>query len=146
MLLGAIAEPLSLLPLAGITWRVDLKSVYREQAKREKAISPLIKRTGMLSGKPSTLGPQGECVMTTVETVAVVCPNNTLTIQLPSGISPGPHRVVLVIEQEASELSVAKTPAANTSSSEWPFPVIDVGPWPEGLSLRREDMYGDDGR
>jgi hypothetical protein len=26
------------------------------------------------------------------------------------------------------------------------FPVISVGQWPEGLSLRREDMYGDDGR
>jgi len=26
------------------------------------------------------------------------------------------------------------------------FPVISVGQWPEGLSLRREVMYGDDGR
>jgi hypothetical protein len=26
------------------------------------------------------------------------------------------------------------------------FPVISVGRWPEDLSLRREDMYGDDGR
>jgi hypothetical protein len=26
------------------------------------------------------------------------------------------------------------------------IPVVDVGPWPEGLSLRREDMYGDDER
>lgn len=26
------------------------------------------------------------------------------------------------------------------------FPVDDLGPWPESLSLRREDMYGDDGR
>ena len=26
------------------------------------------------------------------------------------------------------------------------FPVISVGQWPEGLSLRRDDMYGDDGR
>jgi hypothetical protein len=26
------------------------------------------------------------------------------------------------------------------------FPVDNLGPWPEGLSLRREDMYGDDGR
>ncbi len=26
------------------------------------------------------------------------------------------------------------------------FPVDDPGPWPDGLSLRREDMYGDDGR
>jgi hypothetical protein len=26
------------------------------------------------------------------------------------------------------------------------FPVDDLGPWPEGLSLSREDMYGDGGR
>ena len=26
------------------------------------------------------------------------------------------------------------------------LPVLDVGPWPEKLSLRREDMYDDDGR
>ena len=26
------------------------------------------------------------------------------------------------------------------------FPVDDVGPWPEGLSLHRADLYGDDGR
>ena len=26
------------------------------------------------------------------------------------------------------------------------LPVHDLGPWPDGLSLRREDMYGDDGR
>ncbi|VFM95169.1 MAG: Protein of unknown function (DUF2281) [Candidatus Kentron sp. G] len=26
------------------------------------------------------------------------------------------------------------------------FPVISVGRWPENFSLRREDMYGDDGR
>ncbi len=26
------------------------------------------------------------------------------------------------------------------------FPVDDLGSWPEGLSLRREDMYGDDER
>lgn len=26
------------------------------------------------------------------------------------------------------------------------LPIHDFGPWPEGVSLRREDMYGDDGR
>ena len=26
------------------------------------------------------------------------------------------------------------------------FPTISVGKWPEDLSLRRDDMYGDDGR
>jgi len=26
------------------------------------------------------------------------------------------------------------------------FPVDDLGSWPEGLSLRRKEMYGDDRR
>ena len=26
------------------------------------------------------------------------------------------------------------------------LPAHDLGPWPEGLSLRREDVYGEDGR
>lgn len=26
------------------------------------------------------------------------------------------------------------------------FPVDDLGPWPEGLTFSREEMYGDDGR
>lgn len=26
------------------------------------------------------------------------------------------------------------------------FPVDDLGPWPDDLTLRREDMYGDDER
>lgn len=26
------------------------------------------------------------------------------------------------------------------------FPVDDLGSWPEGFTLRREDIYGDDGR
>lgn len=37
----------------------------------------------------------------------------------------------------------AKKPAP---SEPLDFPVDDLGPWPEGLSLRREDLYGDDGR
>ncbi len=33
-----------------------------------------------------------------------------------------------------------------TSKQSLDFPVDDLGPWPDGLSLGREDMYGDDGR
>ena len=33
-----------------------------------------------------------------------------------------------------------------TSKQSLDFPVDDLGVWPEGLSLSREDMYGDDGR
>ena len=33
-----------------------------------------------------------------------------------------------------------------TNKDSLDFPVDDLGPWPDGLSLHREDMYGDDGR
>ncbi len=36
-----------------------------------------------------------------------------------------------------------KTMTVDTQSLD--FPVDDLGIWPEGLSLNREDMYGDDG-
>jgi len=35
---------------------------------------------------------------------------------------------------------------ANKAKKPLVFPVVSVGKWPEDLSLRREDMYGDDGR
>ncbi len=35
---------------------------------------------------------------------------------------------------------------ATTGKEPLDFPVISVGKWPEDLSLRREDMYGDGGR
>ncbi len=36
--------------------------------------------------------------------------------------------------------------ATTTSKESLDFPVDDLGPWPDGLSLHREDVYGDDGR
>ena len=35
--------------------------------------------------------------------------------------------------------------AAAASKESLDFPVDNLGPWPDGLSLRREEMYGDDG-
>jgi hypothetical protein len=73
----------------------------------------------------------------TIETRAVVSPDGTLTVQLPPDIPPGEHQVVVVIEERANG---TEQPALEG------FPVDDLGPWPEGLSLRREDMYDDWGR
>ena len=42
------------------------------------------------------------------------------------------------------EQAIARKTA--TSKESLDFPVDNPGPWPEELSLRREDMYGDDGR
>lgn len=70
---------------------------------------------------------------------AVVTPEHTLTVAVPADITPGPHQVVVVIEEEARQ----------------PVPGLpDFRDWPahEGAfvdpscTFRREDLYGDDGR
>jgi hypothetical protein len=73
----------------------------------------------------------------TVEAIATVTPDGKVTIQLPPTIPPGEHKLVLVIDE---------TPAAENKRPPLDFPVIHVSSWPDDLSLRREDMYGDDGR
>lgn len=75
--------------------------------------------------------------MLTIETEAVITAEGRLTLEVPPGIPPGRHRVVVVIEEQ---------PLAADKGSLADFPVDDVGPWPENLSLRREDMYDDWGR
>ncbi len=75
--------------------------------------------------------------MRTIEAKAIVTSDGTHTIQVPPDIRAGEHRVVVVIE----ELPVkdAERPPLN-------FPVDHYGSWPDDLSLRREDMYNDNGR
>lgn len=75
--------------------------------------------------------------MKTIETTATVTDDNTLIVKVTPDISPGEHRVVLVIDE---------SPTAKQSRPPLEFPVDHYGPWPSNLSLRREDMYGDDGR
>ncbi len=72
--------------------------------------------------------------MRTIETIALIEPDGKLILQLPPDVSPGQHRVVVVIEEQP--ISEKRPPLD--------FPVVDVGPWPENLSLRREDLYDDE--
>jgi hypothetical protein len=76
--------------------------------------------------------------MRVIETLADVSEEHRLSLdlKLPADVPPGKHRVVVVIEQQ---------PAAAPAGT-FDFPVIDTARWPDGLSLCREDMYGDDGR
>lgn len=77
--------------------------------------------------------------MVTIRANATVSPDGKLTVetvQVPSGIPPGNHEVVVQISKRSKRKR--KTPIE--------FLVIDAGPWPEGLSLRREDMYDEWGR
>ena len=62
-----------------------------------------------------------------------------LTIQLPEDIEPGAETVVTVTVRPAS-----RRPSSD-DSLDW-FPTLNVSRWDPSTSLRREDMYGDDGR
>jgi hypothetical protein len=80
--------------------------------------------------------------MLTIEATATLTPDGHLTIAvppdaLPPDLSPGEHRVVLLIEEQAGQRKTR--PPLN-------FPVDSYGSWPDDLSLRREDIYDDWGR
>jgi len=75
--------------------------------------------------------------MRTIETTVSVTEDRKITIQVPSDIVPGEHKVVIVIDEQPTKKQ--KRPPLD-------FPVDNWGPWPENLSLRREDMYDDWGR
>ena len=75
--------------------------------------------------------------MITIEAIATVTPEGKVTIQLPATIPPGNHKLVLVIDEQ---------PVTSEKPPPLDFPVIHVNSYPADLSLRREDMYGDDGR
>jgi len=76
--------------------------------------------------------------MKTIETLAIITPDGTLTARVPAELPPGRHRVVLVMIEEE--------PAQAEKKPSHDLPLHDVGAWPEGLSLRREDLYDDWGR
>jgi hypothetical protein len=74
--------------------------------------------------------------MVTIETTIEVDEQGKATIQLPADLKPGPYRAVVVIESREADLARTR----------FVFSAHDVGPWPEGFTVRREEIYGDDGR
>ena len=58
------------------------------------------------------------------------------TLELPADLAPGAYRAVVLIE--TPERGPGPCPAHLLGH--------DVGPWPEGFTVRREEIYGDDGR
>jgi hypothetical protein len=83
------------------------------------------------------VGEFGGRSMKTIETTAIVTPEGTVTVQVPPDIPSGEYRVLLVIDEQ---------PIVREKHPPLKFPVDRYGPWPEDLSLRREDMYGEWGR
>jgi hypothetical protein len=79
--------------------------------------------------------------MRSVQTTMRVTADGKGRLAVPAGIAPGEHRVVLTLLDE--EVS----PRPDMTMDEFLAAIAaDVGPWPANLSLRREDLYGDEGR
>jgi hypothetical protein len=73
--------------------------------------------------------------MKTIEATVEVGADRRLSLQLPDDVPPGTHRVVVQIDTPVE-------PGTQPFSSrilKW-----DVGPWPAGFTLRREDLYDDE--
>lgn len=75
--------------------------------------------------------------MKSIETTGKVSKQGRLIVQIPPDIKPGAHRIVIVIEEETF---------TRGEKAPFEFPVDHYGSWPAGLSLKREDIYSEDGR
>lgn len=72
----------------------------------------------------------------TIETVAEVSQDRVVSLRVPPEITPGRHRVVAVIDD-----GVEKDRNGPDVGRAWTFPVLEGTCWPEGMVLRREDLY-----
>jgi hypothetical protein len=73
--------------------------------------------------------------MKTICATARVGPDRTLTVQVPDDVPAGEHRIVVFIDD-----------ATSAGAADLPLPVHEAGLVSPNPSLRREDIYGDDGR
>jgi len=79
--------------------------------------------------------------MIAVETVSDVKQDRTVRIALPATVKPGPHRMILVVEETAP--AAARPPGAREPLR---LRKLAMPGWPQDLTFRREDLYGDAGR
>jgi hypothetical protein len=70
----------------------------------------------------------------TIETTAMIGPDRTILVQLPTDIAIGKHRVVVVIDEE---------PLDESSRPMLHFSRYPIGLASDTVTFRREDLYGD---
>lgn len=67
--------------------------------------------------------------------------DHAITGMAPPDVPPGEHEVMITVWPPPVHPEPEKKPF-NVDD----LPTVDLGPWPKNLSLRREDIYDDDGR
>lgn len=70
-----------------------------------------------------------------------VGPDHIISGVAPDDVPPGDHEALISLAAPAKHRRAKAKPFRATA-----LPTIDLGPWPERLSLRREDIYSDNGR
>ena len=78
--------------------------------------------------------------MKTIHTTIEVDADRRATIHLPADVTPVPYQAVVVIEDRDPA-----PPRHHATMADFPRHAIQW-PFPDGFTVRREDMYGDDGR
>ena len=78
--------------------------------------------------------------MNEIRTRVVVGPDRRISGVAPDDVPVGEHEVTITLIHHPNQADAGRPvdPAG--------LPRHDLGPWPRGLSLRREEIYGDDGR
>ena len=72
--------------------------------------------------------------MKRVETTLNVLPDRSAVIHVPEDVAPDEHRVVVVFDREES----------GQEKDELWLPKYGCGPWPEGFTVSRDQIYGDE--
>lgn len=79
--------------------------------------------------------------MIALETLSEVQADQTVRIALPRSVSPGPHRLVVVIDETPLPAKTDRRPNGPLRLRKLHLPG-----WPKDAAFRREEIYGDDGR
>jgi hypothetical protein len=87
-----------------------------------------------------TMPAEGAIRMNEIRTRVIVGPDHRISGTAPAEVPAGEHEVTITLPDRSSH----ERPTREIDPTD--LPRHDLGPWPQGLSLRREDIYGDDGR
>ena len=78
--------------------------------------------------------------MAEIRTRVLVGPDHSISGTAPAAVPPGEHEVTIIVASRAARPRPGEPFDVET------LPTHDLGPWPKALSLRREDIYDEDGR
>jgi hypothetical protein len=79
---------------------------------------------------------RGVDAMAVVHATIHIAPDGAISGQAPPEVPAGQYDAPLTLPEQKPK--AARKPLV--------LPVHDCGPWPEGFTMRREEIYGDDGR